>query len=73
MSRKEQKEILYKQLQLLAEESKGATDNGLANLSIAMIKIYEALNIKRCVIRTLVFYFFIALANLIICFLILIS
>lgn len=73
MSRKEQKEILYKQLQLLAEESKNATDNELANLSIAMIKTYEALNIKRCVIRTLAFYFFIALANLIICFLIFIG
>lgn len=73
MSRKEQKEILCKQLQLLAEESKDATDNELANLSIAMIKTYEALNKKSFVVRTLASYFFIALANLIICFLILIS
>ena len=69
--RKKKEEILYKQLELLAEDSKAATDNELANMSVAMVKIYEALLPTR--IRTfLSLYFFIALANLIVSLLILI-
>lgn len=41
---KKEKELLRKQLQLLAEQSKGATDRELAELSIAMCKAYKELN-----------------------------
>ena len=41
---KKEKELLRKQLQLLAEQSRGATDMELVELSIAMCKVYKELN-----------------------------
>ena len=41
---KKEKELLRKQLQLLAEQSEGATDMELAELSIAMCKVHKELN-----------------------------
>ena len=63
------KKILCQQMKLLAEESQNATDNELANISIAMCKIYETLNapIRACLCAT---YFFSVSINLVICFLI---
>lgn len=37
------KELLRKQLELLAEQSKSATDNELARLSVAMCEVYREL------------------------------
>lgn len=38
-----EKELLRKQLELLAEQSKGATDRELSELSIAMCEVYKEL------------------------------
>ena len=38
-----EKELLRKQLELLAEQSKGATDRELSELSIAMCGVYKEL------------------------------
>ena len=41
---KKEKEILRKQLELLAEQSKSATEDELPRISVAMCDIYKALN-----------------------------
>lgn len=38
-----EKELLRKQLELLSEQSKGATDREIYELSIAMSSVYESL------------------------------
>lgn len=38
-----EKELLRKQLELLAEQSKGATDRELSELSVAMCEVYKEL------------------------------
>lgn len=40
---KKEKEILRKQLELLAEQSKSATEDELPRISVAMCDIYKAL------------------------------
>ena len=40
---KKEKELLLKQLELLAEQSSGAVDRELAELSTAMCEVYRAL------------------------------
>lgn len=40
---KKEKELLRKQLELLAEQSKGATDRELSELSVAMCEVYKEL------------------------------
>ena len=52
MKRKEieDKEILRKQLQLLAERSKSATEDEIPKLSVAMKDIYEVLYINRRIV-----------------------
>lgn len=42
---KNKRELLHKQLELLAEQSKSATDTELAELSAAMCRIYEKLEL----------------------------
>lgn len=41
---KKEKEILHKQLELLAEKSKSATEDELPRISVAMCDIYKALD-----------------------------
>lgn len=41
-----EKELLRKQIKLLAEQSKGATDSELARLSTAMCEVYRELERK---------------------------
>lgn len=41
-----EKELLRKQMELLAEQSKGATDRELAELSSAISEIYDRLRSK---------------------------
>ena len=41
-----EKEILRNQLKLLSEDSQSAIESDLANLSIAMCKVYERLHIE---------------------------
>lgn len=59
---KREKELLRKQLELLAEQSKGATEEEITGLSAAMCKVYETLH---CPIRGTGFVIFaVSLANL---------
>ncbi len=53
-----EKEILRKQLKLLSEDSQSAIESDLANLSIAMCKVYERLHIES---RFLIFAFFLVI------------
>ena len=67
---RKQKEILHKQLELLAEQSKDAIDKETANLSVAMCEIYKTL--ERSKINLIASAnFTIVFTNSLICFVIL--
>lgn len=61
---KKEKELLRKQLELLAEQSSGATDRELAVLSGAMCETYRELQRDRLVIAAGLFT---ACLNLLVC------
>ncbi len=68
-----EKELLRKQLELLAEQSSGATEEELARLSSAMVDVYDrlerpALGLKLCLTLLLLVLF-----NLIVSILILVK
>lgn len=44
---RKQKELLHKQMKLLAEQSKSAVDSELARLSTAMCEVYRELQLDR--------------------------
>ena len=53
-----EKKLLRQQLELLAEQSKGATDSELARLSAAMCEVYKTLFsecLHKCLVGALLF------------------
>lgn len=66
---KKEKELLRKQMLLLSEQSKGALENDLAELSDSMCEVY------RLLVQSYVAFFanLIMGANLVVCFLILLK
>ena len=68
---KKEKELLRKQLVLLAEQSESATDGELAELSAAMCKIYDRLERPVLALRFALLLF--VLSNFIVSILILVK
>lgn len=64
---KKEKDILHKQLELLAEQSKDAIDEESANLSMAMCEIYKTLERSKINLIASV-NFAIVFTNSLICF-----
>lgn len=65
----QERELLHKQLELLAEQSKGAMEKDLSELSDSMCKIYRSIMQSHAAF----FASLIVGANLIVCFLILLK
>ena len=68
---KKERELLRKQLELLAEQSNGATDRELAELSAAMSDIYDRLERQTLALRIALLLF--VLSNFIVSILILVK
>lgn len=66
-----ERELLRKQLELLAEQSNGATDRELAELSAAMSDIYDRLERQTLALRIALLLF--VLSNFIVSILILVK
>lgn len=63
-----ERQMLRKQMELLAEQSKGATDIELAKLSVAMCEVYKALkrnDRKDCLLVGVALFFAVCLYSLI--------
>lgn len=68
---KKERELLRKQLELLAEQSNGAVEDDLASLSSAMVEIYDRLEHPIMIGRLALL--FLVLSNLVVSILILVK